>query len=619
MKNATLLSLLTGAAFVSTLLTVSAWANEDAYQPRIVISEHEMHLDFKPDSTSSTEVFQCIRIVRPQDIEPHSKLSLPFTSGIFTVEILEAYTLTPDGKRIDVSPSHIQEHDANDSDTGFNDDKEISVVYPEVTVGSQVCERHRYRNITPILPGFASDEFFIPPQTRWEKIKLTVRAPSSYQVLGRGLQGGFVSEVDGIRHYRFKFEHLNARKERSGIDPMDFAPGLFVSSAKDYAEVARISWRDFKPAITPTDAIRRLAQDLTKGAETPTDKARILYHWVNRNIRYSAIRLGRGGWVPKSADAVLQDKHGDCKGMTVLLVSLLASVGIDSTPALISTEDVYKVPTVPVLYFDHAITYIPSLHLFLDATAKHTPFAVLNQKIQGKPALLLASAQIMHTPFDRSQDSKQETLTFLWVKENGDIKGGTSYRPTGRMEAISRSTQFRNKAKTPTRVIDDILYRFHETGTGSIQTPDPDDMGAEWLVNSSYLLDPVSNFPGPGAMRIPVGIASGALYQTSTFRHDPAPQDRPTPCMANTVVERTEIIFPKSVRITRLPPNVTVRDGLASYKAHYTLDAKSNRVVVSREYVQSPAGRLCSPNDEQSRQRIHKVLQRDMRQQVFYD
>ena len=610
---------LTRAALAAALFASTAYADEDPYPPKIVMSRYEINFDIKPDATSRTETFQCIRVVRPQDIDPLSKLDLPFKPGHLTAEILEAYTLTPDGKRLDVSPAHIQEHDINDSSTGLDDSKEISVVFPEVTVGSQVCRRYRTQVIKPVLPGYTSSKKLLAPQSRLEKVEFTIRAPAHYPVLGRGMQGGLLNEADGFRHYRFQYEQLKARKENSGIDLLDFAPGLFISSAKDYAELARINWQDYKPAIVPTDTISRLAQDLTKGLQSPTDKARAIYHWVNRHIRYSENTLGRGGWAPKTADAVLKDKYGDCKGMTVLMVSLLAAVGIDSTPALISTDDIYQVPSVPVLYFDHVITYIPSLDLFLDATAKQTPFAVLDKQNQGKPTLLLASAEIKYTPFEKTHQARRETLTHMSVTKNGEIIGSSIYRPTGRLEAISRSAQFEYKTKTQAQLIDDILDNFHETGTGKIETPDPDDMDAKWVVRAKFHLDPIANFPGPGAMRIPIGVATGALYKMSVYRYDPAPPDRPSPCLASTVVEKTHIRFPKSARITRLPPNVAVKDGSASYQATYTLDTTENQVTAERQYVHSPTQRLCSVKDHESRRHIHKVLQRDMRQQVFYE
>jgi transglutaminase-like putative cysteine protease len=615
---------LTRAALATALLATLplasiAHAGEEPFPPMKVVSRNEVTLDFKPDATHSVERFQCIRIARPQDIDRFSKLDLSFQPDLETVEILDAYTLTPNGKRLDVSPAHIQEHDSNDSDTGFNDDREISVVYPEVTVGSQVCRRYRRQDIKPILPGYDSSRLMFAPQIRWEHTELAVRAPANYQVQGRGLQGGLVNEADGVRHYRFHFEQLQARKENSGIDLLDFAPGLLISSAKDYSEIARISWQDFKPAVAPTDAIRRLAQDLTKDIKSPRDKARALYHWVNKNIRYSDISIGRGGWAPKSADAVLKDKHGDCKGMSVLMVALLAAVGIDSTPALISTDEVYQLPTVPVLYFDHVITYIPSLDLFLDATAKQTPFAVLDTQNQGKPTLLLASAEVKYTPFEKAHQARQNSLTLLTVLESGEIGGSSIYRPIGSPESSSRSTHFENKAMPPSRVINETLNQYHETGTGKIKTPDPDDLEAEWVVRADFRLDPVTNIPGPGAMRIPVGVAAGTLYRISTYRYDPVPPDRPSPCTARLVVEKTHLDFPKTVRITRLPPDVAVRDGLASYQAYYTLNSQLNRVTAERQYVLTPAARLCSATEYQSRQRIHKVLQRDMRQQVFYE
>ncbi len=147
---------------------------------------------------------------------------------------------------------------------------------------------------------------------------------------------------------------------------------------------------------------------------------------------------------------------------TVLMVALLTAVGIDSTPALISTDDIYQPPSVPVLYFDHVITYIPSLNLFLDATAKQTPFAVLDQQNQGKPTLLLASAEIKYTPFDKAHQARRETLTLMSVTKNGEIIGSSIYRPAGG------------------RKVSDPRFPLEEPGRTGVEEPGSDHDKQPW-------------------------------------------------------------------------------------------------------------------------------------------
>ena len=82
-------------------------------------------------------------------------------------------------------------------------------------------------------------------------------------------------------------------------------------------------------AVTP--AISALAKELTSGVTDDRAKVRKLYNWVSRNIRYVAVYVAEGGFVPHSAQSILDNRYGDCKDHVTLLEALLAAVGIEST------------------------------------------------------------------------------------------------------------------------------------------------------------------------------------------------------------------------------------------------------------------------------------------------
>lgn len=609
-----------GACQTATLLFFLAGSCKAAeIHPEVTISRYDIRLDIRPDGTSTDEIHQCNRVLRPQDRDDLGKQGFAFNSALSRAEMLEAYTITPSGQRIDVAPSAMQLHDANNSQTGFTDQKEISVVYPEVVVGSQVCRHFRREHLKLAIPGVYSKYFLFPPQSQYEKVAFDIRLPETFQIKARGLTGERVEVAQGMRRVHYNFVQLQAQQDESGIDLIDFAPGLFISNAKDYAGFAQPLRQYFRDAGQISEPIRALAQKLTEGLKSPRDKAKVLYQWVNREVRYSNIRIDRGGWLPKSADAVLKDRHGDCKGMAVLLGALLAAVEIESTPVLISAEDTFELPPVPVSYFNHAITYIPGLDVYLDATARQTPFGVVDTILQGKPALLLATGEMKRMPVAGPEQAKQVITTLMRILEDGRIVGQSEYLPIGWPESSSRSVQFDNKGTPRKEVITDLLAHYHETGLGGIETPDPDDLDAEWVVKGEFLLDPVSNIPGPGALRIPVGVAPGALFRLALQRYDDEPISRPYPCASRHIEETTQIDFPASVRITRLPAETQFHKGPASYEAHYSLDAEHNRVTVMRKFVSEIKGPLCSAEDDKGLGEVSRVLQRDLRQQVFYE
>ncbi|MNX82841.1 Beta-barrel assembly-enhancing protease [compost metagenome] len=78
---------------------------------------------------------------------------------------------------------------------------------------------------------------------------------------------------------------------------------------------------------------------------------------VEDEVRYLAILMGEGGWVPTGAEEVWRLRQGDCKGKTVLLLALLRGLGIPADAALVSTTDGDSLAEgLPRLHaFDHVL------------------------------------------------------------------------------------------------------------------------------------------------------------------------------------------------------------------------------------------------------------------------
>ncbi|WP_271085192.1 DUF3857 domain-containing protein [Brevundimonas sp. NIBR11] len=94
-------------------------------------------------------------------------------------------------------------------------------------------------------------------------------------------------------------------------------------------------------------------------AENPTQagQAAAALRLVQEQIRYVALSMGEGGYVPASADDVWRARYGDCKGKTALLIALLHNLGIEAVPALVSTRlsDGLDERLPLMAWFDHII------------------------------------------------------------------------------------------------------------------------------------------------------------------------------------------------------------------------------------------------------------------------
>jgi hypothetical protein len=149
--------------------------------------------------------------------------------------------------------------------------------------------------------------------------------------------------------------------------------------------------RLYKMANNEPDKLKSQLAKIIADKKTDTDKIKAIYYWVQDKIRYIAYEDGYSGYIPSSAQDVLNNKYGDCKGMANLLSELLKLAGYDARFTWIGTRQIPYQQSLPALCVNnHAITtlYYNGKEYFLDATEKYVPFGENAYRIQGKEAMI---------------------------------------------------------------------------------------------------------------------------------------------------------------------------------------------------------------------------------------
>lgn len=171
-----------------------------------------------------------------------------------------------------------------------------------------------------------------------------------------------------------------------------------------YVEFAPADWKTwddvskwynkyyFAPQLIITDKIREKAESLTAGCRTEREKIAKLYSFVE-GLRYVAIELGDGGYMPDKPQTVLDNGYGDCKDKSILLISLLRSLQINAKPVLLLTTDEGKVyPHFPSWDFNHMIVKVKSDNgraYWLDPTVRYCRLREIPYPDQGAHGLVL--------------------------------------------------------------------------------------------------------------------------------------------------------------------------------------------------------------------------------------
>ncbi|HWU02088.1 MAG TPA: tetratricopeptide repeat protein [Novosphingobium sp.] len=115
-----------------------------------------------------------------------------------------------------------------------------------------------------------------------------------------------------------------------------------VVEVTDYA-----SWADLgalmaplyeKAAVISAEGPLRSELDHIQGLSSdPKVRIEAALALVQDRVRYVALAMGAGGYVPADAETTWSRRYGDCKGKTVLLLALLHAMGIEAEPVAVST------------------------------------------------------------------------------------------------------------------------------------------------------------------------------------------------------------------------------------------------------------------------------------------
>jgi hypothetical protein len=241
--------------------------------------------------------------------------------------------------------------------------------------------------------------------------------------------------------------------------------GELVQGFDKTADVYGWNNRLYNMAGNNKEALKSTVAKITTGSSGDAEKIKAIYYYVQDKIRYIAYEDGYSGYIPASAQDVLTNKYGDCKGMANLLTEMLKLAGYDAHFTWIGTRDLPYAQSLPALCVNnHAITTLnfKGKEYFLDATEKYVPFGEDAYRIQGKEAMVAygdkfeiktvpATSATDHKVFTKADFTlKGEVLTgkvqvTLTGNERKDFHQAYHDLPiTGRNEFFSSFLQFDN-------------------------------------------------------------------------------------------------------------------------------------------------------------------------------
>jgi hypothetical protein len=160
--------------------------------------------------------------------------------------------------------------------------------------------------------------------------------------------------------------------------------------------------------------LKRVTLNLIKNIEGKDNKARIIFNWVQDNIKYVAFEDGMGGFVPRSSGSVCRKRYGDCKDMTSIITDMMSYAGIESNITWIGSNDLpydYTEIATPIVDNHMIASYRNEENniVILDAVGTYTPYGYPTEFIQGKQALISKGKEnyeLFRVPIVRKEENR---------------------------------------------------------------------------------------------------------------------------------------------------------------------------------------------------------------------
>ena len=158
-------------AFLAINLVPIAMAAD--YEALSSIERQIVHVTINKDGSYEELEELTIHIKSQQAVESRSQADIAYSSDYQKVEILDAYTILPDGKKVKVADNAIRtvEDDLAGGATMFSDLKHKIIIFPNVQVGARVYYKVKTIEHTPLYPNHFYYAHHFSPSTQYDYVE----------------------------------------------------------------------------------------------------------------------------------------------------------------------------------------------------------------------------------------------------------------------------------------------------------------------------------------------------------------------------------------------------------------------------------------------------------------
>ncbi|WP_298562184.1 DUF3857 domain-containing protein [uncultured Aliiroseovarius sp.] len=279
-------------------------------------------------------------------VDDYGSIIIAFNPAYETIALHHVRIIRATGDVIDVTQQGEMQLYRRESDREqriYDGSLELAFLVPQLKQGDTLDYAYTAHGRNPALgPHWQyrfSHKYSRPTQRTRDRLLVATGTPVFLKAHGNAPEPTITQQGD-FTEYAWSAENVPAQSVEDDI-PKGYRvwTSTTASSVEFWSDIGRFFAPHYDPAqyqnaqiVGVADAIRLAHPD------DPKAQLRAALAYVQKEVRYTAVQLGVGGFIPRDPARVLSRGFGDCKDMTVLLTSILYALDIDATPLLVNTD-----------------------------------------------------------------------------------------------------------------------------------------------------------------------------------------------------------------------------------------------------------------------------------------
>ncbi|MBC6998338.1 DUF3857 domain-containing protein [Cytophaga sp. FL35] len=233
---------------------------------------------------------------------------------------------------------------------------------PDVRLNDLVEYSYSIKGFNPIQKGKFSSSFVLNSTSFIDAISVHIfsKKPLHHQTINTSLEVSH-SQSNGIHRYTWAQEDVPALMMEEQM-PSWFIQNemVIVSEYNTWSEVIDWGVNVFQIQETASGELLEIIENIKNTHTSEGKRIKAALSFVQNEVRYLGLHSGIGGYKPNAPNKVLEQRFGDCKDKSVLLVTMLNAMGIEAYPVLVNSalgKELINLPPSSKV-FDHCIVKV---------------------------------------------------------------------------------------------------------------------------------------------------------------------------------------------------------------------------------------------------------------------